>query len=64
MEHVVNIKAIENKMKNKPTGNRLYHFFMGVPRRLNKKQRDEMKAVLTKEHNKLMSYIDAAELCE
>ena len=61
MEHVINIKAVGEKLKEKPKNHRLYHFFMGVPGQLTKEQAKEIKTVLNKEHKKLISFLDKVQ---
>ena len=58
MEHILNVKAIGDKMSKKPRGQRLYHFFLGVPGQLTKEEVSEIKKVLVKEHKKTMMDID------
>lgn len=58
MDHVINVKAVQKRLKDKPATHRLYHFFMGVPDQLTKDEVAEIKKVLNREHKKLISFID------
>lgn len=64
MEHVINVKAIQKKMKHKPAGQRLWFFFRGVPDQLNEKELADMKSVLNKEHDKLIKVLDNYKTCK
>ena len=44
-------------MKHKPVGQRLHHFFLGVPSQLNKKEIAEIKAVINKEHENMLLFL-------
>ncbi len=58
MDHIINISAMQEKLKDKPAKHRLYHFFMGVPGQLTREQAMEIKKVLNKEHKKMILFLD------
>lgn len=58
MEHILNIKLIREKMKHKPVGQRLYFFFQAVPNQITATEKEDLKKVLTKEHDKMIKFID------
>ena len=60
MEHVLNINAIKRKMKCKPTGQRLHHFFLGANTILTKEEIAELKKVIEQNHKKMQEYLDEA----
>ena len=61
MEHIINVSAVGDKMKQRPKGQRLYHFFLGVPSQLTKKEVSEIKKILKKEHQKTIQFIDSVK---
>ena len=61
MDHIINIKAVGERLKKKPRGQRLYHFFLGVPKQLTKEEIKELKKVINAENKKINSYLDKAE---
>ena len=62
MDHILNIKAVGDRLKKKPRGQRLYHFFLGVPRLLTKEEIKELRKVINAENKRLNSYLDKAEV--
>ncbi len=61
MDHVINVTAVKKKLTKVPIGQRLHHFFIGVPKQLSKEELSDLKKTLNKEHKKMISYIDKAE---
>ncbi len=61
MKHVVNVSAVKKRMRKKPIGQRLHHFFIGVPGQLSTEELNELESVLNKEHKKLIEFIDKAK---
>lgn len=60
MEHILNLASVEKKMKDKPKGQRLYHFFWGTSSVLTYEQIKEIKKIATAEHRKMDRYLNAA----
>lgn len=60
MDHLLNIRAIEGKMKDKPKSQGLYHFFWGATARLNVEQMKELKKIVQSDSKKVVTFIDKA----
>ena len=60
MEHVLNIQAIRKKMKQKPVGQRLHHFFNGATDLLTVDEIRELKKISAAENRKVTRFIDRA----
>lgn len=60
MEHILNLRAVIGRMKKKPVGQRLYHFFWGTTQLLTVEEIKEIKKIADKEHRILTSYLDKA----
>lgn len=57
---MTNISKIKKQMKDKPEGQKLYHFFYGDRRALSKKQIKEVKKIVIKDHEETIEMLDEA----
>ena len=58
MDHIISIRAVQKKMKHKPKGQRLYHYFLGVPNQLSEAEAAEVKKIIESENNKTIKFLD------
>lgn len=57
-DHILNVQAIKNKMKVKPTGQRLHFAFIGVPYQLTKEEIAEIKQIIKEEEKKAIEFLN------
>ncbi len=60
MKHLLNIRGVKSKMKDKPKAQRLYHFMYGIEDALTISQIKEFKSILDKQHKEISKYVDQA----
>jgi hypothetical protein len=60
MDHILNLRAVMERLNKKPVGQRLYHFFWGTTQLLSVDEIKDIKKVAEKEHRQLISYLDKA----
>lgn len=61
MDLMVNVTTIHNKMKDKPKGQKLYHFFYGAAGALTKAQVKEVRKIVAEENQRTIKFLDAIE---
>lgn len=60
MEHILNLRSIVRKMKEKPKSQRMYYFFWGTPNQLSVDQMKDIKSIVEKEHRQMVLFLDKA----
>lgn len=60
MDHLLNLRAIFKRMKDKPKSQRLYNFFWGASKHLEPEQIKDIKKILLADHKKVISFLDKA----
>jgi hypothetical protein len=55
---MLNVQAVKGKLPFTTRGQRLHHFFLGVPEQLTEKEKTELRKVLDREHTRLIKFIE------